>query len=344
MSNINSQRSAHRAKQVYTRDSNPVPEAARSSGVQFASAICSPSPSEITQSAGSEVPLGAGGVLKHNAEGISLIQGDCLQVMRSMPDESFDVVITSPPYNLGEGMEDKGGYRVAHKGSLWSGSRLRNGYDAHDDAMPWDEYVKWQRQVLAECWRVTRGAIYYNHKPRIVKGRLRTPLELVGEIPVRQIVIWDRGSGFNYMGGAYVPQHEWIVLMAKPGWTLREKAASGAGDVWRIPPDSGNDHPASFPLALPRTAIETSGAQSVLDPFAGSGTTLVAARNLQRRATGIELSEGYCALAVERLSMGPLFAGGFKECVSELPKGADSSRHDATENDLRSATGGARKP
>ncbi len=240
----------------------------------------------------------------YDAHKMKIIKGDCLEVMREMADDSVDITVTSPPYNLGEGMEDKGGYRVAHKGSLWQGSRLRNGYETHNDAMPYDEYVEWQRAVLRECWRVTRGAIYYNHKPRIVKGQLRTPLTLCGELPVRQVIIWNRGSGFNYMNGAYVPMCEWIVLMAKPGWVLRDKSASGVGDVWNIPPDSGNEHPASFPLEIPTRAIETSDAQIILDPFSGSGTTLRAAKNLGRQAIGIEVSETYCRLAVERLSQG----------------------------------------
>ena len=240
--------------------------------------------------------------------GIKLYCGDCLEILRMIPDESIDIAFTSPPYNLGEGMEDKGGYRVAHKGSLWQGSRLRNGYDAHGDAMPYDDYVEWQRAVLSECWRVVRGAIFYNHKPRVVKRSLRTPLALCDHLPLRQIIIWDRGSGFNFMSGAYVPQHEWIVLLAKPEWSLRDKAASGVGDVWRIHPEAKNPHPASFPVGLPARAIETSGARSILDPFCGSGSTMVAAKNAGIEGVGIELSQSYCTLAAERLGDGPLFS------------------------------------
>jgi len=239
--------------------------------------------------------------------GIVLYHADCLDVLRAMPNESVDIAFTSPPYNLGEGMEDKGGYRVAHKGSLWGGSRLRNGYDTHDDAMPYDDYIKWQRAVLSECWRIVRGAIFYNHKPRIVKRSLRTPLAMCDHLPVRQIIVWDRGSGFNFMAGAYVPNHEWIVLMAKPDWSLRDKAASGVGDVWRFPPESNNPHPASFPIGLPALAIETTGARSILDPFCGSGTTLAAAKNAGIEGIGIELAKTYCEMAADRIGDGPLF-------------------------------------
>lgn len=163
----------------------------------------------------------------------TLILGDCLEVLPTLKDGSVEIAFTSPPYNLGEGMEDKGGLRVGNTGSKWRGGKLRAGYGAYNDATPYADYVSWQRACLAEVWRVVSGAIYYNHKPRIVKGVLRTPLEIV-ELPVRQVIVWDRGSGFNYMSGAYVPAHEWIILCAKAGWVLRDKSASGASDVWRI--------------------------------------------------------------------------------------------------------------
>jgi DNA modification methylase len=120
-------------------------------------------------------------------------------------------------------------------------------------------------------------------------------------LPVRQIIVWDRGSGFNFMCGAYVPMHEWIVLCAKESWTLRDKSASGAGDVWRVTPTRDADHPASFPLALPTTALETSAAQSIIDPFMGGGTTGVACAKLGRRFTGIELEQRYFDVACERI-------------------------------------------
>lgn len=263
----------------------------------------------------------------YDAHKMKIIKGDCLEVMREMADDSVDITVTSPPYNLGEGMEDKGGLRVAHNGSKWGGSKLRNGYETHNDAMPFADYVEWQRAVLRECWRVTRGAIYYNHKPRIVKGELRTPLTLCEGLPIRQIIVWDRGSGFNFMPAAYMPMSEWIVLMAKPEWKLRDRSASGVGDVWRMSPDRGNEHPASFPLELPTRAIETSDAQIILDPFAGSGTTLLAAKNLGRQAIGIEVSETYCRLAAEKLSQGTQSTLGLANAEVSRGDGSASQPH-----------------
>lgn len=242
----------------------------------------------------------------------TLYLGDCLEVMQALPAGATEIAVTSPPYNLGEGMEDKGGLRVGHGGSKWKAGRLVGGYGIHTDAMPYPEYCDWQKAVLAETWRVTAGAIYYNHKPRVVKRQLRTPLTLIEGLPLRQIIVWDRGSGFNFMDGAYMPQHEWIVLCARPEWSLRDKSASGAGDVWHIPPREDKEHPASFPVELPMTAIETSGAASIIDPFMGVGTTGVAAMRLGRRFIGIEIEQAYFDVACRRIEhatrQGDMFA------------------------------------
>jgi DNA modification methylase len=234
------------------------------------------------------------------AEGVEVYLGDCLEVLPTLAAGSVEIAVTSPPYNLGEGMEDKGGLRVGHAGSKWGDDKLRGGYGEHDDAMPYPDYVAWQRKILDELWRICNGAIFYNHKPRLVKRQLRTPLDIV-HLPVRQVIIWDRGSGFNCMAGAYMPVSEWIVLCAKPDWQLRHKSASAIGDVWRMFPSVDKEHPASFPLELPTNAIETSGAASVIDPFMGSGTAGVAAVKLGRAFTGIELSQTYFDLACRRI-------------------------------------------
>lgn len=227
--------------------------------------------------------------------------GDCLELMAGIPSGSVDMVFTSPPYNLGEGMEDKGGLRIGHPQSAWSGGTLSAGYLTHSDDMPYDEYKAWQGRVLAECWRVLSdtGAIFYNHKPRVVKRSLRLPF--FTDLPLRQVVIWDRGSGFNHMVGAFKPVCEWVMIYAKPAWQLKDKGASTVGDVWRINPAKGNDHPAPFPIELAERAIGATTAQVILDPFMGSGTVALAAENLGRQWIGIERDPDYYAAAIARI-------------------------------------------
>ena len=232
---------------------------------------------------------------------IQLYQGDCLEVMKTIPEGSVDMVFTSPPYNLG--VSSGGGFPKGKSKGKWSGGDLSSGYTSHSDDMPYEEYVQWQKSVLLECWRTLSdtGAIYYNHKPRVQSGILQTPLELNPGLPLRQIIIWERNGGINFSPSFYLPTHEWILIFAKPAFRLRDKKASGAKDIWKVGQERGNTHPAPFPVELPKIAIETTNAKVILDPFMGSGTTGVAAKNLNRNFIGIEMDEGYFKIAQERI-------------------------------------------
>ena len=241
------------------------------------------------------------------AAGITIYHGDCLDVMRQMDSGSIDLIFTSPPYNLG--ISSGGGIpRSRHANSKWSGAALGHGYDDHDDAMPYSQYVAWQKLVLRECWRLLSdtGAIFYNHKPRVQDLTLRTPLDLNPGLPVRQIIIWARAGGINFNDAFFLPMHEWIVVFAKPAFRLKNKPVSGIGDVWSIPQEDDNPHPAPFPLGLPARALEACKRGVVLDPFCGSGTTLRAAKDAGWRAIGIEQSRLYCQMTIERLQQSVL--------------------------------------
>jgi site-specific DNA-methyltransferase (adenine-specific) len=244
----------------------------------------------------------------------SITTGDAMVFLRSLPDSSVPMFLFSPPYNLGTTSGGRfpttghyaNGARMGKRGGghHWNGGKLANGYADHDDAMTPDAYTAWQKELLTECWRALadNGAIYYNHKPRIQNGIVQTPLDFNPGLPVRQIVIWARAGGINYSPTYYCPTHEWIVIYAKPDFRLKSKGASGVGDVWNIPQEAGTWHPAPFPLALAHRAIETVMPAFVVDPFAGSGTTAVAAKQLGVDYLCNELSAEYVAYAEERLS------------------------------------------
>lgn len=264
----------------------------------------------------------------YEQSGITIYHGDCREVLPELPPAAFDIVFTSPPYNLGNtsgggmpgknlghydprgGMGGRGGGASAT--GKWSGGALAHGYDDYNDNMPHDEYCAWQRETLRACWAQIsdKGAVFYNHKPRILNGQLVTPFDYLPQgIPIRQVVIWQRAGGVNFSPAFYLPTHEWIVVLAKPDFRLKSKGASGAGDVWSIAQESNPYHPAPFPESLPLTAIETTGARRVLDPFMGIGTTLKAAKRLSRQAVGIEINERYCERAALDLSQESLFSG-----------------------------------
>lgn len=227
------------------------------------------------------------------------IQGETLSVMKQMPDESIDLVVTSPPYNLknstGNGMKDG-------RGGKWENAALQEGYQHHDDNMPHDEYVAWQRACLTEMLRLLKedGAIFYNHKWRVQGGLLQDRQDIVSGFPVRQIIIWQRSGGINFNPGYFLPTYEVIYLIAKPKFKLADKA-NKHGDVWQIKQEMKNPHPAPFPIELPLRCIGSTNANVILDPFMGSGTTALAALNLGRQFIGIELSPEYIAMASKRL-------------------------------------------
>jgi len=234
-----------------------------------------------------------------------IILGKELSVLAEMPNGSIDVTITSPPYNLG--VSSGGGIKSGANSGKWKSAALINNYDEYDDQMSRSQYIEWQRTVLSELWRVTsdKGAIYYNHKPRVQNKVLQTPLELLPEdVILRQIIIWARNGGINFSPTHYLPTHEWILLLAKPEFKLKSQGASGTGDVWNIAQERDNPHPAPFPLELPLRILESLGEEIkfIFDPYMGSGTTAVAAKMTGREYFGCDVSQSYIDQANERLS------------------------------------------
>jgi site-specific DNA-methyltransferase (adenine-specific) len=204
-----------------------------------------------------------------------ILCGDALKVLKDIPDGSVDLVITSPPYNIknstGNGMKDG-------RGGKWANAALQKGYSHHNDCMPHDEYVNWQRACLKEMMRIIpeNGAIFYNHKWRVQGGLLQDRQDIVSGFPVRQIIIWKRSGGINFNLGYFLPTYEVIYLIAKAQFQLLPKA-NAYGDVWEFSQEMRNPHPAPFPVALIERCIAATAATIVLDPFIGSGTTAVAA-------------------------------------------------------------------
>ena len=225
--------------------------------------------------------------------------GDCIELMDKMPAGSVELVVTSPPYNLrnstGNGMKDG-------RGGKWEKAQLINGYETHEDNMPHEEYVEWQKKCLRSMMRLLpeTGAIFYNHKWRVQGGLWQDRHDIVSEFPVRQIIIWKRAGGINFNPGYFLPTYEVIYLICKPEFKLAAKA-NAIGDVWEIPQDSNNPHPAPFPVELAQRCIESTTAKIVLDPFIGSGTTAIAAEGCGREWIGMDISKEYCKLANERI-------------------------------------------
>lgn len=242
-----------------------------------------------------------------DGHGIVIYHGDCADVLPTLSD--VDLVVTSPPYNLGmhpsgkgSGMHAGSGYTA--NGATWTRvADLAGGYGSYDDRMVQGDYDAWQTEIVGLCWAALSesGAIFYNHKPRPMNGELHLPLAYGAGLPLRQIITWDRGVGMNFSTSFFLPKAEWIIVWAKPAWRLVTRDVSAYGDVWRFPPEARTDHPAPFPYELPQRCILATAARTVVDPFMGIGTTLRAAKDLGCRAVGIEIDERYCSVAAERL-------------------------------------------
>lgn len=230
-----------------------------------------------------------------------IICGDALKVMKEMPDQCIDLVVTSPPYNLS--IRKTFGNTDNWKGK-WNKSKLQaQGYDNHSDYMPEPKYITWQKEILTECMRLIKdnGAIFYNHKWRVQNGLFQMRPEIVEGLPVRQIIIWKKSGGINFNKGYFLPTYEVVYLIAKPKFELAP-GVNKYGDVWSITQEKGSWHPAPFPLEFASRCVEATTGSLILDPFVGSGTVPVACKNLGKKYIGIDISSDYCLKAEARLA------------------------------------------
>jgi len=229
-----------------------------------------------------------------------IICGDCLDVMRKMPDNCVDLIVTSPPYNLKNSTGN--GMKANTKSGKWAGNALQNGYSHYNDNIPNGEYADWQHNCLKEMFRLIKddGAIFYNHKWRVQDGLIQDRKDIIRDLPVRQIIIWRRKGGINFNPGYFLPTYEVIYLIPKQNFKLAPKA-NAFGDVWEFTQEMNNEHPAPFPVALIDRIIKSTNAKIILDPFSGSGTTAIVALGLKRNYIGIELSPDYCAMSERRI-------------------------------------------
>jgi len=225
---------------------------------------------------------------------------DCLKGMNKISDESIDLVITSPPYNL----RNTTGFWSQSDSvkSRWPKAQIKRGYDGYDDNMPHDEYVLWQIECLKEMYRIIKptGAIFYNHKWRVQAGLLQDRHDIVSGFPVRQIIIWAKNGGVNHNEHFFLPTYEVIYLIAKPDFRLLP-GKNGIGDVWKIGRTRNNFHPAPFPEKLVQRIIDSTSAEVICDPFAGEGTTLRVAQKNGLKFIGFEISQKYVDFALKKL-------------------------------------------
>ena len=233
--------------------------------------------------------------------------GDCLEVMKDFPDESIDLIITSPPYNKGYWSMN----RNPNNGFKTKSRRIEYG-DFNDDLSP-EDYEKQQREFIKECLRVLKptGSLFYNHIDIQHLHQTIHP-KYVYDFPVKQIIIWNRKNTPKLDKSYFFPITEYVFWIQKTSTSRvyfdRKKAIMNK-NVWELSPDAKNKFPAPFPLDLPLNCVKACSPEGglVVDPFSGSGTTCVAAKKLNRRFIGIEREKKYCEISEVRLRQSNLF-------------------------------------
>ena len=228
---------------------------------------------------------------------------DCLETMARIPDNSIDLIVTSPPYN-------KGFYanKNAKQSKVWNTLNGRKiAYDSFSDDMLPEEYEEWQKSVISECIRILKpsGSLFYNHKDIIYKG-LIVPPKWVYDFKVRQQIIWDRQSSCMIDPHYFMPANEWIYWIVKDEKNVffdKEKSVFRT-NIWRMNIDK-NPHPAPFPYIMAANIINCCSKEGniVYDPFMGSGTTALASIKLGRHYIGSEISERYVQMANDKIKI-----------------------------------------
>jgi modification methylase len=237
--------------------------------------------------------------------GITVYHADCRDVVNSLP--KVDLVVTSPPYNQSiDSFETSG----MHRETRWV-EKISAGYR---DSLPEDEYQRRQRDLLNTIATILApmGSVFYNHKLRWRDGLVLHPAVWLNGInlQLREEIIWARNGSCTLNARMFPPSDERIYWFDH-GAHKWNQSAVGWSTVWKIAQygSFGNSririaqHPCAFPIEIPTRCIEatTDPDDIVLDPFMGSGTTLVAAKQSGRKAIGIEIERNYCDLAIDRL-------------------------------------------
>lgn len=219
-------------------------------------------------------------------EDVTLYLGDSREVLAGLERDSIDLIVTDPPYGQ-EYLSNRGGGHTRIAG------------DDGSLNVP---------AVLSQACRILRRGrhAYVFGPPSLVEG---APLAAAVEL------VWDKEVvGMGDLTLPWSRSHEPITFAVyEPSKANRDKGYGGLsarlrqGSVLRVPRANGaatKRHPTEKPVPLLRQLIESSSiwGETVLDPFVGVGSTLVAARAEGRRSVGIEIEEKYCEIAAQRLS------------------------------------------
>jgi site-specific DNA-methyltransferase (adenine-specific) len=227
--------------------------------------------------------------------GITIWHGDCLTLMDELDSDSCDVILTDPPYSSGTRREGAKGLRKSmNRGTAdadWFGT----------DCLTTNGFL-WLMRACAMEWK--RLIIPGGHILSFIDWRMMPALEgAIESADLRHagMLVWNK---MNFgMGSCFRNQHELLLHFTRG--VGNEPARHDCGNVLSFPAVRGSEHGTEKPVGLIEkllSVVMPGDAGRCLDPFMGSGTTLVVAKNLGHKAIGIEIEEHYCELAAKRLS------------------------------------------
>lgn len=217
---------------------------------------------------------------------VTLYHGDCREILSAMPEQSVDAVITDPPYS-----------ERTHKQAKSNRGKGHGVRDIHFTSITDDDLTT----TLEQCGRVTRRWVVASLDYRHAVGY---DVEPPKGLRVLRVGVWVKTNPMP-MISADRPAQGWESLAymhrddVKPAWNGGDKHGN-----YILGTEQRMGHPTAKPLVMVQDFVSrfTNRGDTILDPFAGSGTTLVAASILGRHAIGVELEERYCETIARRLS------------------------------------------
>ncbi len=206
-----------------------------------------------------------------------IINSDCLEVMKQMPDKCVDLVLTDPPYGIGEAAKAN-----ERRGVL---AKAKNYGKAN-----WDNEIP-SKEIFDEVLRISKNQIIWGGN-YFVEYLKNSPCWLV----------WDKDNGLNDFADCELAWTSFPTAVRKFKWRWQGMLQEVMGDK------EIRQHPTQKPQPLMEWCLENYSEPDalILDPFLGSGTTAVAAKKLGRRWIGIEISKEYCTISEQRLKQGVL--------------------------------------
>lgn len=222
-----------------------------------------------------------------------LINGNAIDFMKTIKDESIDLIVTDPPYPTTKrgGTGNSGG--MCKKKEFSSGKVFK-----YNDIKP-IEYIPEFYRILKD------GSHCYIMSNHVNLYEILTVAKESGFHFIKSL-IWNKGN--KIMGQAYMSQFEYILFFRKGKFKKINKC--GTADILNIPNKKTKDengkniHDTEKPIELMKILIENSSqeGETVLDPFLGVGATAIASKELNRQYIGIELDENYYNIAINRIN------------------------------------------